>query len=150
MPMKQIIIFLLVFHFSGCVSPKNKYICNQSFKLDAKYSTYLTAMGKGKGIIFKINISNIASVNMQIDSFYVNGKLMEFVINKKNETLLELEANYLKSVQEPGFSTDLKDNQVKEITDDLIVNHQFYPSWIIVTNNHQKIKLNIDNYKNSK
>ena len=107
-------------------------------------------MGKGKGIIFKINISNIASVNMQIDSFYVNGKLMEFVINKKNETLLELEANYLKSVQEPGFSTDLKDNQVKEITDDLIVNHQFYPSWIIVTNNHQKIKLNIDNYKNSK
>ena len=150
MPMKQIIIFLLVFHFSGCVSPKNKYICNQSFKLDAQYSTYVIAMGKGKGIIFKINISNIVSANFHVDSLYVNGKPMNFTINKKNEKQFELEANYFKSVQEPGFSHDSKDNQIKEIADELIVNHQFYPSWIVVTNKHQKIKLTIDNYKNLK
>ncbi len=148
--MKQIIIFLLVCLFFSCFSKNKIQNSNQSFKLDAQYSTYVTAMGKGKGMIFKINISNIVAANLQIDSFYVNGKPMEFVVNKKNETLLELEANYLKSIEEPGFSTDSKDNQAKEITDDLIFNHQFYPSWIVVTNKHQKINLTINNYKNSK
>jgi hypothetical protein len=150
MPMKQIIIFLLVYFFISCVSKNKTQNNNQSIKLDAKYSTYVTAMGKGKGVLFKINISNILTENFQIDSFYVNGKPMEFIVNKKNETLLELEANYLKSIEEPGFSTDSKDNQAKELTDDLILNHQFYPSWIVVTNKHQKINLTINNYKNSK
>jgi alpha-amylase/alpha-mannosidase (GH57 family) len=56
----------------------------------------------------------------------------------------------LKSIEELGFSTDSKDNQVNDKTDDLILNQQFYPSWIVVTNKHQKINLTINNYKNSK
>lgn len=148
--MKQIIIFLLVCIFFSCGSKNKKQNSSQSFKLDAQYSTYVTAMGKGKGIIFKINISNIVAANFQLDSFYVNGKPMNFTINKKNENQFELEANYLKSIEEPGFTTNSKDNQAKEITDELIVTHQFYPSWILVSNNNQKIKLIIDNYKNSK
>lgn len=107
-------------------------------------------MGKGKGIIFKINISNFESENFHVDSFYVNGQPMNFVVNRKNETLFELEANYLKSIVEPSFSADSKNNQVKEISDELIVNHQFYPSWIVISNTNQKIKLTIDNYKNTK
>jgi hypothetical protein len=150
MPMKQIIIFLLACFFVSCVAKIKTQNNNQSFKLDANYSNYVTAMGKGKGVLFKINISNILTENFQIDSFYVNGNPINFVINKKNETLFELEANYLKSIEELGFSTDSKDNQAKELTDDLILNHQFYPSWIVVTNKHQKINLTINNYKNSK
>lgn len=147
--MKQIIIFLLVCIFFSCGSKNKKQNSSQSFKLVAHYSTYVTAMGKGKGIIFKINISNIVAKNFKIDSFYVNGKPMDFAINLKNENQFELESNYLKSIEEPGFSTDSKDNQGNEIKDELIVNQQFYPSWIVVTNKHQKIKLNINNYKNS-
>jgi hypothetical protein len=147
--MKQIIIFLLVFFCVSCVSNNKTQNNNLSIKLVAHYSTYVTAMGKGKGIIFKINISNIVAENFKIDSFYVNGKPMDFVINLKNENQFELESNYLKSIEEPGFSTDSKDNQGNEIKDELIVNQQFYPSWIVVTNKHQKIKLTINNYKNS-
>jgi hypothetical protein len=150
MPMKQIIIFLLACFFVSCVAKIKTQNNNQSFKLDANYSNYVTAMGKGKGVLFKINISNILTENFQIDSFYVNGNPINFVINKKNETLFELEANYLKSIEELGFSTDSKDNQVNDKTDDLILNQQFYPSWIVITINHKKIKLIIDNYKNSK
>jgi hypothetical protein len=145
--MKRIVIFLLVCLLIGCVTKHRTQNNIFSFKIEAQYTPYITAMGKGKGIIFKINISNIASANLQIDSLYVNGKAMNFVIKKKNETLFELEANYLKTVQELGFLNDSKNNQVNEIKDELIVNHQFYPSWIVVINNHQKINILIENYK---
>jgi hypothetical protein len=107
-----------------------------SYRVKANFLAYQTAMGKGKGIIFRLTISNSnLKTDFTIDSFYIHNKSLPFVI-KKIKNGLTLESNYLVSKPEPSLSSDTKKTENLNPTNDVIIDkHQFAPSWIII--NHQ-------------
>lgn len=149
--MKPIILLLISFFvLYSCVSKSN--IKAQSLKTEHKteatYTPYLTAMGKGKGIIFRVKFLNNNAANITVDSFVINNKSLPFTI-KNIDGYIEIESNYLKLKKAPSFSDDSKSEITKEIEDPIIIDQKFYPSWIIITSNNEKIKLIIENYKNT-
>ncbi|MFZ4798159.1 MAG: hypothetical protein ACOYMA_11745 [Bacteroidia bacterium] len=149
--MKSIILLLFSFLvLFSCASKSNiKAQSNKNvYETEATYTPYLTAMGKGKGIIFRVEFLNNKAANITVDSFIVNNKSLPFIL-KNNDNFIEIESNYLKSKKAPSFSDDSKSGIIKEIEDPIIINQNFYPSWIIITINNEKIKLIIENYKNT-
>ena len=149
--MKSIIILLFSFFILySCVSKSNiKSQANKNaYETEATYTPYLTAMGKGKGIIFRVKFLNNNAANISVDSFIVNNKSLPFIL-KNNNNFIEIESNYLKSKKAPSFSDDSKSGITKEIEDPIIIDQKFYPSWVIITSNNEKIKLIIENYKNT-
>ncbi len=138
-----IIVLLL-----GCSTNKN--LNKESFSpLKATFSRYHSAMGSGKGIIFRIDSINNIINNYTIDSFYLNGKPMKFeIIKSENETFLE--ANYYIPSVLPEFNGEPINNKtsaIKQITDTIIVAHTFYPSWLIISNKLIKKRIDITIYK---
>jgi hypothetical protein len=107
---------------------------------------YITAMGKGKGIIFRVKISNINFDNFSIDSFIINNKSLPYTQNS-NDSFVEIESNYFKSTESPEIYVDSKNKVIKEIDDSIITDQNFYPSWVIITSKNKKIKLIIANYQ---
>lgn len=140
-----IVYFLILF---SCVSKSNKktIVYQEKYKINATYTPYITAMGKGKGVIFRVKISNISLDKFSIDSFIINNKFLPFTQNS-NDSFVEIESNYFKRTESPEMNVDSKNKVIKEIDDSIIINQNFYPAWVIVTNNNQKIKLNIDKIK---
>jgi uncharacterized membrane protein YcgQ (UPF0703/DUF1980 family) len=147
-PITLLVVFFLI--LCSCVSNSNQktIVYQEKNRIIATYTPYITAMGKGKGIIFRVKISNINFDNFSIDSFIINNKSLPFTQNR-NDSFVAIESNYLKSKKEPSFSDDSKLEITEEIEDPIILNQKFYPSWIIITNNIEKIKLIIENYKNT-
>ncbi len=134
--------FLYVFVGFACKTSVKK---NKLIQItNATYTAYNTAMGKGKGIIFRFVLANKNNEDVCIDSIYINNKLMPFV-TKKNGNDLAVEINYLVNKNEPMLQANGSTSKVLDI-DDKIINRLFYPSWIIITLQGEKNKLSITNY----
>ena len=145
MKIKYIYLFLLIAIFGNRqLFSQNKSKTN--FKIIASYYPYTTAMGKGKGIIFRINIFSKSTNKISIDSFFVNSKSLPFII-KNNLNGVSIESNYLKSKDEPSALIDGNETKIpNEINDKIIVQKKFYPSWILVNQKGKHIKLYIKKY----
>jgi hypothetical protein len=102
-------------------------------------------MGKGRGIIFRINISNNDKNTFTIDSFFVKNTLMKFSIKQTSVGLI-IESNYLVNTSEPSLNKDGSTNKPREIDDEIITHRKYYPSWIIIDQAGKKIKVKIENY----
>ena len=123
--------------------------CKSSYNVTATFYPYTTAMGKGKGIIFRINIVNKLSRKCSIDSFFVNSKSLPFTV-KNNSNGISLESNYLENTSEPTLNKDGSTNKPKEIDDEIITQHKFSPSSILINESGNKIKLRIETFSEIK
>jgi hypothetical protein len=132
----------------SCRSQRNKSVQTNKdlYKIDAEYYSYITAMGKGKGIVFRINIKNYNDSNFSVDSYYLNNKKIEFT-TIKNNGITQIEANYLVNTEVINFNENNVNPTTKDIEDPIISEQKFYPSWVIINGKNGKIKLDIKNIK---
>ncbi len=138
------ILLITVFGSHQLYSQNAKQKTN--YKVVASCYPYITAMGKGKGIVFRVDIINNSKTNFTIDSFFVNSQSLPFVINN-NPKGMSLESNYFKLKEDPSFRKEgEKVIEPSEINDDIIVQKKFNPSWVILTKDGKKIKLSIEKY----
>ncbi len=109
-------------------------------QIQARYHSYTSAMGKGKGVLFTFNLTATDTIiqQMVVDSILLNGRSLPFKITK--QTPLVIESNYYKLLPEPSVENP---NPVKSV-DSLIDLHQFYPAHIFITLNHHSYPLMID------
>lgn len=117
--------------------------------LQATFTTYYSVGGGGKGIIFRVSIPDAFSNRYSIDSFYLGGKSYPFTIVKKGEETW-LEANYYVVAEQPVYHKDAADStnlRAKEITDPVIIEQKFYPSWVTVTGKTKKERFEITSYR---
>lgn len=144
-PITLLVLFFLI--LSSCVSNSNKKtkVYQEEYKINATYTPYVIAMGKGKGVIFRVKISNINFDQWSVDSFIINNKPLPFTQNS-NDSFVAIESNYFKRIETPEMNVDSKDKVIKEIDDSIIIYANFYPSWVIITSKNKKIKLIIENY----
>jgi hypothetical protein len=148
-PITLLVVFFLI--LCSCVSNSNQktIVYQEKYKINATYTPYITAMGKGKGVIFRVKISNINFDNFSVDSFIINNKSLPFTQNS-NDSFVAIESNYFKRIESPSNAVDSKNNVVKEIDDSIITDQNFYPAWVIVSNNNEKFKLIIEKFKPTK
>lgn len=148
-PITLLIVFFLILF--GCVSNSNQktIVYQEKHEINATYTPYVTAMGKGKGIIFRVKISNISFDQWSVDSFIINNKSLPFTQNS-NDSFVAIESNYFKSTESPEMYVDSKNKVLKEIDDAIIKDQNFYPSWVIITSKNKKIKLIIEKFKTTK
>ncbi len=136
-------VFILISTI-GCFAPtKITEVGNPP--ISATFSSYQSAFGKGRGIIFSVHLPENFSKQYIIDSFYLSGKAIPFTIrNMGNESFLE--ANYyVAQVSETvnGKMNDSKNNS----NDSILTDGKFYPSYILLSQDSRKLKWNITRYQ---
>lgn len=104
------------------------------------YSPYNTAMGKGKGILFAIELlKDTVGVEIpKVDSLVIGGINLPFIV-KSNDPFI-LEANYLKQIPEPSVENPNPSQKRDPIADD----KAFEPAWLILSHQGTTYKLPID------
>lgn len=144
------LLIILLFVLSAASNAQQKSTAKKTlFNVTATYTAYHTALGKGRGIIFRVTVPNNTKNPFTIDSFYVKNKPLKFQV-KQNSKGLTLESNYLVNTPEPSLNKDGSIIKTKEPDDEIILKRKFYPSWIILDQRGNKIKINIENYKEAK
>lgn len=135
---------LSTLHIS-CSSKKAKSVTSKKgLNISSTYLPYSTALGKGKGIIFRVSIET--NDTSAIDSFFVRGKSIPFVVTYKQNAAF-IEANYLVNIPEPSIGNDAPSHT---ITDPIITKNEFYPSWLIIKQHNKTKTITIENYTEQK
>ena len=117
--------------------------------LSGSFFAYHTALGAGKGILFRIPIPASMVEQYATDSFYLGGKSQAFSIRTIGDTMY-LESTYFVSAPIPtvGEATDEHKDFAQIIANDAILTkRQFYPSWIIFSGKQGAKRIDILNYK---
>ncbi|MEI8074253.1 MAG: hypothetical protein WCH78_05860 [Bacteroidota bacterium] len=139
--------FVTIFLF-GC-SFNNQADSFKQKSVQGTFRPYQSALGSGRGILFKINITDLRKTNFKIDSFYLNGHTVPFnVIESGNASYLE--CDYYKSVRPIGYSPNQQksnENSVNEIYDSIIMFHKFYPSWILIASKLRRQRLEVESFQ---
>jgi len=138
---------LLVFCFNTLYSQQVKH--KPIYKILASYSPFTTALGKGKGIIFRITIAEKDKKHFTVDSFFVKNTPMKFrVIHTPVGEIVE--SNYLVNTPEPSLNSDGSTNKPSEVEDEIISKNIFNPSWLIINQAGKKTKILVDKYSELK
>jgi hypothetical protein len=126
------VAFLLL---GACKSRQQKRIERSFCKVEATYFSYNKIRGaaKGKGIVFRVQVSQPDVRKFTIDSFYVNNRPVKFAVRQVEKGTYTLASVYLKDIPDSlnriyagaGFS-------MIENTDAVINDHSFYPSWVVI------------------
>ncbi len=101
--------------------------------VSAQYQKYQTAMGKGKGIVFQINL--ISKQDLKLDSVVIGGKNMVFTATVGKS--LTYEVNYAINKAEP--SAEQPNPQL--VQDPIIDEKQFQPAWISLQIDGKSLRL---------
>lgn len=120
--------------FLAC-SPRSISSSEQEIPVKGSYSTYTSAMGSGRGILFQIPLEEKWLNAYTPESFYLGGKSYPFVLRPENNgTSLEaaLHVNLLSPNSKGGTEQAGLSAESKFILDSIIVARQFYPSWIVL------------------
>ena len=147
----QLFFYTILYILSGCSSVR-KSANNNYATLEASYTSYQSAQGSGRGIIFRVLIPEEIKRDLTVDSFYINKKPLPFTIQERPGGTY-LEANYFVSVANPLLNMETKSEQqaiTRKVTDPIIMNKEFYPSWILVTHKGVQQKFSIPVYKEEK
>jgi hypothetical protein len=108
--------------------------------INARYTTYNSAMGKGKGLLFTFDVKAPDTVrqHLKVDSIVLGGTALPIKITNPNK--LVIESNYFKPKSEPS----VEDPNPAQTVDPLIDKHQFYPAHCYVTYNNISYPILID------
>ncbi|NDE10366.1 MAG: hypothetical protein EBZ95_07355 [Chitinophagia bacterium] len=117
--------------------------------LSGTFFPYHTALGAGRGIIFRIPIPANRMEYYSADSFYLNGKSQNFSTRTIRDTLY-LESSYF--VSAPSRTVGEPVGEYKNLTqivsnDSILAKRQFYPSWIIFSGKKGTTRIDISDYK---
>lgn len=142
--MKKIIILFTLFNLFSKVNAQNKNsnLNNRLYTLTANYSPYYVATGEGKGILFKVRITDIPTTGVIFDSMVICNKSFPFHL-KQLKNGFEIETNIL-------VETELAKSNKLKIEKEIVEKLKFYPSFIMVTNHGKRSKITISNYKKNK
>lgn len=138
--------FVTIFLF-GC-SFNNHADSFKQKSAQGTFRSYQSAFGSGRGILFKINITDFLKTNFKIDSFYLKGHAVPFnVVESDNASYLE--CDYYKSVPPIGYNPNQQNsniNRVNDINDSIIMFHKFYPSWILIANKSRRQRFDVETF----
>ena len=139
-------IFLLV--FSACAY-NNNASRRVNTVLAGTFSPYHTALGAGRGIIFRIPIPNDMKEQCTLDSFYLNGTSHPFAMSTVMDTMY-LESNYFVAEPNPSFgevNVVKLDTAIQRRNQAILTDRNFYPSWITYFGKTGRKRIDIVNYK---
>ena len=115
---------------------------NLQQKAIATFYPYHAALGSGKGILFRIPLSESLYSKYAIDTLYIQGKSVPFTTSLLNDTLT-LEANIFVAQSPIDIPVDqVEKNQQNEANwnDTLFVAHQFQPAYLLAHRMHGKFR----------
>lgn len=117
--------------------------------LSGTFFAYHTALGAGRGIIFRVPIPAEMRGNYAVDSFYLGGRQHNFSMRTILDTLY-LESNYF--VSAPSRTVGETIGEHKDIAqivsnDSILSKQKFYPSWIIFSDKKGVKRIEVINYK---
>ena len=139
-------IFLLVFSacaYNNIASPRVNRV------LAGTFFPYHTALGAGRGIIFRIPIPNDMKEQCTLDSFYLNGISHPFAMSTVMDTMY-LESNYFVAEPNPSFgevNVVKLDTAIQRRNQAILIDRNFYPSWITYFGKTGRKRIDIVNYK---
>jgi|LauGreSuBDMM15SN_2_FD.fasta_scaffold41173_2 hypothetical protein len=138
-------IFLLL---SACAY-NNTGVRKSTPPLSGTFFAYHTALGAGRGIIFRVPIPADMKEHYSADSFYLNGKSQNFSTRTIRDTLY-LESNYF--VSAPSRTVGEPVGEYKNLSqivsnDSILAKRQFYPSWIIFSGKKGTSRIDVSDYK---
>jgi hypothetical protein len=143
---KKILFPFLLFLLTACAYHSRGSVSNT---LTGTFSTYHTAFGAGRGILFRVPIPDNVKENFTIDSFYLNGKPHPFKISTVLDTTY-LEANYFVSKPIPSMGAPVAeqmDSALEKRNRAILLEQNFYPSWIVCAGKKGPIRFDILNYE---
>ena len=150
---KVIISVLLYCLFLTNCSCSNKSLLNNPSKgLIGNYYSYNATLGSGKGIVFNVPIPDAIKKKYTIDSFYIQGKSIAFTSSTK-EGKLSIEANLFVSNPPESLSIDSNQNinhNPDLVLENIILNRQFQPAYLLVHHNNRKHKMVIKSFNELK
>ncbi len=139
----SIVLSIYLFTFSQChlFSCKKKEIAAVK---EASAYPYTSAMGKGRGVIFRIKIPVTSKQEFTVDSFYVNGSPLSFSTTP-TDSIISVEALHYRDIPEPALNSDGL-MQTTELVDPIIMQGIYDPSYLIVKQNGHSKKIVIHHY----
>lgn len=145
----KIAIFPLVLLFLSACALHKGGVRKSDNSLSGTFFAYHTALGAGRGILFKVAIPAPILKHYSIDSFYLGGKPQAFLLRTIRDTL-HLESTYfvsapIRSVGEPAGPQS--DSSQKISNEAILVKRQFSPSWIVVSGKKGNKRIDIIQYK---
>lgn len=145
-PQKIFIPFLLLLLLACAYNNSGGQKFNTT--LSGSFFAYHTALGAGRGILFRIPIPASMMEQYATDSFYLGGKPQAFSIRTIRDTMY-LESTYFVSAPIPTVGEPI--NEQKDFTqiianDAILGKRQFYPSWIIFSGKKGAKRIDILNY----
>ena len=145
---EKISTFILMGMSLACHTTTNSVHCGTpteinsvlGISVNAHYTAYNSAMGKGKGLLFtfEVNASDSVRQHLKVDSIVLGG--ISLPMNTISPNPLVIESNYFKPKSEPSVENP---NPAKTV-DPLIDKHQFYPAHFYVTYNTISYPILID------
>jgi hypothetical protein len=150
---KVIISVLLCGLFLTNCGCSNKSLLNNPSKgLIGNYYSYHAALGSGKGIVLNIPFPDALKKKYTIDSFYIQGKSIAFTSSAKDGKL-SIEANLFVNNPPESISIDSNQNSINKpdlVLENIIINHQFQPAYLLVHHNNRKHKIVIESFNELK
>ena len=138
--------FIVMNLFVRC-SPKMNTTQTTYESLEGTFLSYQSALGSGRGVIFRIPLSEKFIKGYSVDSFYMHGEALDFMIRTGGSSNQYLEANYFVTSPQQGGMGDpgkaVSQPVSKKITDSVIGANRFYPSWILLNNGSTKRRVTI-------
>ncbi len=126
-PIVLLLLFIGLINAMVCSTRKrnNKVaapIAAPEVAVSAQYQKYQTAMGKGKGMVFQINL--ISKLTLKVDSVVIGGKNMVFTALVGKPSIYEV--NYVINKAEPS----VEQPNPRLGKDPIIDEKQFQPAWV--------------------
>jgi hypothetical protein len=115
--------------------------------LEAHAYPYDIAMGKGRGVIFRVNVihpRNLDSTQLHIDTLYVANKPLPVIAVRFSDSLCKTEASYKKMMPEP--EPGVPPVPVMESPDDILYLHSYYPASLVVRYKGVRYQLPIEHF----
>ena len=138
----------------GC-SRKANMSQSSTEQIRGTFAKYHSALGSGRGVVFRVPLTERSINGFSVDSFYIRGVSIDFSIRDQGAGPY-LEANYYLATPQqadmgdPGDSEKTPDLKgAKRKTDSMLITKQFLPSWIILSGSKGKRRIIVESFEES-
>ena len=138
--MRYFSLIILAFLVCACGTPRTA--ADKLFDVAADFYPYNTALGKGRAILFRVELKKENIRSYKIDSFVVHGKQLGFNV-KRTETSIQLESEYYQETPEAQYENGKIAKSPEDINDPILVQHDFDPSWIVISGPEGRMRVAI-------
>ena len=120
----------------------------KNIEVEASCQQYSTAMGKGKGYLFRINLQNMAGklVDYKVQKFIVCKTVLPFKQMGKGNKMM-IESNYSRSEETPSLNKDGTIGKSKQKIDSLLDSGCLSPAYLLIKYRGKKGKIFIHSFK---